>query len=147
MMKKILACLIIAVLLVTSGCSGAILGGEPTTKSAAQIEAENIENAKNAAIALLRNNLKNPQSLQVNSIQCKNTPPTGEMAEGGVVDMDCKYIFMIDYSAQNGFGGTNRSNAIVKYYHDGNVYIAFDGDNSYSRFYGTYLCYSYVDII
>ena len=147
-MKKILVCLIIGVLFLTSGCSFCgILGGEPTTKSAAQIEEENMQTAKNAAIALLRNNLKNPQSLQVNNIQCKNTPPTGEIAESDVVDMDCKYIFMIDYSAQNGFGGTNRSNAIVKYYHDGNVYIAFDSDNSYSRFYNTYLLYSYVDIV
>lgn len=54
------------------------------------------------AITSLKNKLKNPSSLEVNSVEFK----AEYNYEYTVIEINIK----IDYSAQNGFGGYNRSN-------------------------------------
>lgn len=150
-MKKVICIVVCIVVVFLFG--GCVLGNRdnepitPTTKSAAEIEQENYEIAKNIVIEKIKKRLKNPESLQIHSINYKNTPPSEEEANNlpSKVDMNCKYVFLIDCSAQNGFGGMNRSEIIAKYYEDGSVLVAFEEDYEYLRYSFTYQIYRYVE--
>ena len=100
-MKKILS-LMLALVLCLALCA---CGGNGQAEVSADTDtAENTETAENPytdmefcaeyAIDKLKSILKNPNSLAVNNLYAVETD-------------DC-YIFAIDYSAENGFGGTNR---------------------------------------
>lgn len=57
------------------------------------------------AVNAIKDDLKNPESLQVHEIEYVMS----------VTDEDSpEYIFCIDYSAQNGYGGYNRQDAYIK---------------------------------
>jgi len=94
-MKKILS-LMLALVLCLALCA---CGGNGQAEVSADTEtAENpytdMESCAEYAIDKLKSILKNPNSLAVNNLYAVETD-------------DC-YIFAIDYSAENGFGGTNR---------------------------------------
>lgn len=146
-MKRVF-CIIITftILLCTfSGCGSNNTTNTTITKSAAQIEQEEFTQAKEKVINQLKSILKNPESLQVHDVHYKNTPPTDEFyQEYDLIDMDCKFAMAIDYSAQNGFGGMNRSTIYAIYSNDGTVSLANEEDGM-SKEYLTYCNYSYVE--
>lgn len=145
-MKKLIGIItIMSLIIALSGCASLNITSNETTKSAAQIEQENFQQAKNVVISKLKDNLKNPESLQVHDIQYKNTPPAEDSE--GLIDMDCKYVMKIDYSAQNGFGGMNRETIYALYHNDGTVSLSLDADNNVSamKYLLTYSQYTYVE--
>ena len=88
-MKKALS-LILALVICLSLCACGETNTEPTAYTPSEIEL-----CAEHAVESLKNVLKNPNSLAINKL-------SGVEAEEG-------YIFSIDYSAENSFGGTNRN--------------------------------------
>lgn len=98
-----LALLCLVPVLLFSGCSEKSNQEKQDTIASSQHESEDYEDkAKNAAVALLESRLKNPESLQIHSVSF----------EGDTYENDLSFFctVVIDYSAQNGFGGYNREN-------------------------------------
>ncbi|MBR5321214.1 MAG: hypothetical protein IKU41_05185, partial [Clostridia bacterium] len=117
---------------------------ETTTKSAAQIEREEFQDAKNRAIEQIKSSLRDPGSMEVHDVYWKNTPPSESSSE--YVDMDCKFVIKIDFSARNGFGGMNRATAYALCYDSGYVKVSYDGEGmTYLSYQLTYLAYSYIE--
>ena len=117
---------------------------ETTTKSAAQIEREEFQDAKNRAIEQIKSSLRDPGSMEVHDVYWKNTPPSEPSSE--YVDMDCKFVIQIDFSARNGFGGMNRATAYALCYDSGYVKVSYDGEGmTYLSYQLTYLAYSYIE--
>lgn len=116
---------------------------EPITQSEAEKEAALFSQAKEKAISEIKSRLRNPESIQIHNVVYKNTPPEDDY--NGVIDMDCTFIMKIDYSAQNGFGGMNRTTAYAKYYEDGKISVAVDSDRYYFDYSLAFSSYSYVE--
>ena len=112
-MKKVISAgLILVICLGLVSCTSGVntlVSTEPPL-SACQI-------AIQTALAELRNTMKNPDSFQVHSVEYVDTF-TGDERMAGAVPTDFTYIFKIDYSAQNGFGGMNRKTIYVTYYNE-----------------------------
>lgn len=93
-MKKLIA-LLLAVILAISLCA---CGGGNETKETTEEPTESASSAivscAGYAVEKLKSVLKNPNSLIINNLYA--------------VDAEDCYIFAIDYSAENGFGGMNR---------------------------------------
>lgn len=149
-MKKIISFIMVLTMLmcVLSSCGfneKPTVASAPITKSAAQIEQEEFNLAKEKTLDKLRDMLKNPNSLQVNNVYYKNTMPSREkLEESGLteyIDKKIKFIMRIDYSAQNGFGGMNRSEIYAACYEDGSVKLEED----YTRLAYLYALASYVE--
>lgn len=102
-MKKLIALLLAAVMCLSLAACGkdpeasSESSAEPTESAYADVEA-----CAGYAIEKLKTVLKNPASLQVNSLSAVAT------------DDSC--IYAIDYSAENSFGGMNRSNLYLDVY-------------------------------
>ena len=102
-MKKLSALLLAAVLCLSLAACGKASeassepSAEPTEGAYTDVEA-----CAGYAIEKLRTVLKNPASLQVNSLSAVAT--------------DDSYIYAVDYSAENSFGGMNRSNLYLDVY-------------------------------
>ena len=101
-MKKVW-CLILAAVLTMSlaACGGNADDAANATDKTAAGSAENSDIGACAeyAVGQLESILKNPSSLIVNNLYA--------------VEAEDYYIFYIDYSAENGFGGTNRDNLFL----------------------------------
>ena len=94
-MKKFLRILLAAaaLALMLAACGGGD-GGSASTEGAAESTDPDIEACAEYAIDQLKSVLKDPSSLVVNGLYA--------------VEAEDSYIFGIDYSAQNGFGGMDR---------------------------------------
>lgn len=103
-MKRALT-LFLALLMVLSLCA---CGGTPTNDEPTDPEFSADEWAAVWATIYVRNYLldvlKKPSSLEINSIKG---------AKGSQSDLNGAYFFEIDYSAENGFGGTNREQLYI----------------------------------
>ena len=110
-MKKLIALLLAAVLCLSLAACGKASeassesSAEPTESAYADVEA-----CAGYAIEKLKTVLKNPASLQVNSLSAVAT--------------DDSYIYAIDYSAENSFGGMNRSSLYLDVYRIENGFAA-----------------------
>lgn len=101
-----------------------------------------------AAVDELKGVLKNPSSLQVNSITYvindgSYNPGPVDSSDDYAVKMDeelsnFKYIYKMDVSAENGFGGTNREIYYVQYRETGNLVWYYPGDSWYMSIEGRY---------
>lgn len=117
-----------------SGCSGQPQRWEPeqqiTTATTSTITnttkklLEPEEEAAIVAVKALKSVLKNPDSLQIHSISYSDDNSRVQSLDSQVVDvlysgiksyLDFTYMFEIDYSAQNGFGGMNRDTIYLCY--------------------------------
>ena len=113
-MKKLLALMLAAALalsLVACGGGGAGDNNTPSTGNGDATSTDipsttspyaDIESCAEYAIGELKSILKNPSSLIVNNLYA--------------VEADDCYIFDIDYSAENGFGGMNRDDFFIAVY-------------------------------
>lgn len=103
-MKKVLA-LLLALVMILSLCA---CGGTSAKDGASESEFSSDEWAAVWATIYVRNYLldvlKKPSSLEINSIKG---------AKGSANELDGAYFFEIDYSAENGFGGTNREQLYI----------------------------------
>lgn len=111
--KNLLALLLALVMILPlAGCGGA------SKEALNQPEFSSDEWAAIWATIYVRNYLldvlKKPSSLEINSIKG---------AKGSADDLDGAYFFEIDYSAENGFGGSNRDQ----------LYIAIEDGSSAER--------------
>ena len=98
-MKKRLALLLAAVLSISLAACGDESSGKESTEASAESSYADITSCAEYAVDQLKNVLKNPNSLIVNNLYA--------------VDADDCYIFAIDYSAENGFGGMNRDEFFI----------------------------------
>ena len=98
-MKKLLALMLsVALSLSLVACDGGGGVDDPTAVST-ESSYEDIASCAEYAVEQLKSVLKNPSSLVVNNLYA--------------VEADDYYIFDIDYSAENGFGGTNRDDLFI----------------------------------
>lgn len=98
-MKKILALMLAAVLSLSLAACGDKSGETESTEAPEESSYADIMSCAEYAVDKLKSVLKNPNSLIVNNLYA-------------VVADDC-YIFAIDYSAENGFGGMNRDEFFI----------------------------------
>ena len=88
----------ISLILVLALCLGLCACGEKNTEPEVYTPSE-IELCAEHAVESLKNVLKNPNSLAINKLHA--------------VAADEGYVYSIDYSAENGFGGTNRKTLYI----------------------------------
>lgn len=98
-MKKLLALMLAAVLSLSLAACGDKSGETESTEAPEESSYADIMSCAEYAVDKLKSVLKNPNSLIVNNLYA-------------VVADDC-YIFAIDYSAENGFGGMNRDEFFI----------------------------------
>ncbi len=100
-MKKII-CILVALMLVSLCACGSTPASEQATTEEPTTEAPmtDIEICAEYAVSKLKDCLKNPSSLSVNHLYGIEA----EKYESGKAG----YYYAIDYSAENGFGGSNR---------------------------------------
>lgn len=104
-MKKVLAIILTMVLVLSlAACGGGekkddTKSNEETKTVVTEAPVSDMELCAEYAVGKLKDILKNPSSLVVNELL-------------GVKD-DGDYIFGIDYSAENGFGGSNRDHFFI----------------------------------
>lgn len=121
-MKKVITFLLIAALALSlTSCSP--VGYNPPDQTEPPLT--DVEVAAQVVLSDLRSRLKNPGSLQVHGVNYVDTY-TGD-SEYPKVITDFKYIFKIDYSGQNGFGGMNRKTIYVCFYSEESVFFQESG--------------------
>lgn len=100
-MKRLIALLLSAILAISLCACGGGNGTEETIEEPAETESaySGIESCAGYAVEKLKSVLKNPSSLIINNL-C-------------AVEADDCYIFAVDYSAENGFGGMNRDSLFL----------------------------------
>ena len=109
-MKKTIGILLICILLFgLTSCAGGM--GVAPTEAPTEPPLTEVESAAKEAIIYLQSTLKNPESLQVHEIQCFHGTDS------------YKYVFNVNFSAQNGFGGMSRQSYRLCYEEDGTVKI------------------------
>lgn len=118
-MKKIISIVLVLVL-----CFGLVscASNNDNTPTTTEPRLSDVELAAQTVLAALRNTMKNPDSFQVHSVNY-----------GTFLS---RYIFQIDYSAQNGFGGMNRKIKYVEYTSENNFSQYSDdeiGANAYKN--------------
>lgn len=101
-MKKLIALLLAAVLCLSLAACGKQEKPEETTEEPTASAFSSMEACAGYALEELKSVLKNPSSLIVNNLYA--------------VDAEDCYIFAIDYSAENGFGGMNRDSLFLSVY-------------------------------
>lgn len=116
-MKKVITFLLIAALALSlTSCSLVGVQTEPPLTD--------VEVAAQVVLSGLRSRLRNPDSLQVHGVNYVDTYTGGSYYTSefpGLIETDFKYIFKIDYSGQNGFGGMNRKTIYACFYSDGSA--------------------------
>lgn len=123
-MKRIISCFLILTLIFSfTGCVSNNGDSEPIVPSLSEVES-----SAQTVLISLRNSLKNPSSLQVHSVEYVDTF-TGSEELASVLPDDFTYIFKIDYSGENGFGGMNRKTIYVYYYNDDRFIQDFKNSN------------------
>ncbi len=117
-MKRLckLVCMILAITLLFSSCVGGVFSQEPQLTES-EIYAQ-------SAITFLKSDLRNPSSLQIHSMEYVSVIDNDMWIiellldtlekQNEVSDVrEVRYVYKIDYSAENGFGGTNREMKII----------------------------------
>lgn len=110
-MKKVISIVLVLVL-----CFGLVscASNNDNTPATPEPSLSDVEVAAQTVLTALRNTLKNPDSFQVHSVNYVDTY-TGNPEYATVFPTSFTYVFQIDYSAQNGFGGMNRKTMYVLY--------------------------------
>ena len=119
--KGVISLVLCALFLVTSGKSmiTSVIGNsddDSTSMWESQVELSGDEERAVVACSDLQSRLKNPSSLQLNKVVVVED-----------TEVEHAYYVFIDYSAQNGFGGTTRSVVVYK----NGTYYTNDSDESY----------------
>lgn len=110
-MKKLIALFLAAMLCLSlAACSKAPEASSESSAESTESAYADVEACAAYAIEKLKTVLKNPASLQVNSLSAVAT--------------DDSYIYAIDYSAENSFGGMNRSSLYLDVYRIENGFAA-----------------------
>ena len=133
-MKKL--CLLLAILSLISCClfscsekkksnANAIITTEQfaeiTTAPPKQITIRDIDQAAIKCVeSLIESRLRNPSSFQKNSARAYGEFKTTETSSSGETKSKIYLIVYMDYSAQNGFGGSNREKV--------DIYLSCDAD-------------------
>ena len=100
-MKKLLGLLILLVLVLSlAACGESAQPTETPTMAPTEAPLSDFERCAKYAVEKVKDTLKNPSSMIVNHLY-------------GVIDEDA-YIFSIDYTAENGFGGSGRDTTYMK---------------------------------
>ena len=115
--KGVISLVLCALFLVTSGKDmiTSVIGGSDDDSTLTQIELSDDEERAVVACSDLQSRLKNPSSLQLNKVVVVED-----------TEVEHAYYVFIDYSAQNGFGGTTRSVVVYK----NGTYYTNDSDDS-----------------
>ena len=130
-MKKI-TILSVALLLIISLCGCSMDSNtQPVSKSDTEIAAE-------SAIAVIKSKLKNPSSLIVNSVSYVTEPCTRDCDKYKDNVNNFQYLYAIDISAQNGFGGMNREVYYAQYRENGEI-VLYNNTSDGLNFTGKYI--------
>lgn len=129
-MRKFLCALGVAFVLVISGCQNYVENSEPeeTQETTQKITLYPQEEAAIEVVETIKNQLKNPESIQIHSIyystmewdkkviQTIKTMDEGELLYRKIERyLDYDFAFEVDLSAENGFGGMNRTTYYMCY--------------------------------
>lgn len=138
-MKKVITFLLIAALALSlTSCS--LVGYNSPFQTEPPLT--DVEVTAQVVLSGLRSRLRNPDSLQVHGVNYVDTYTGGSYYTSEfptLIETDFKYIFKIDYSGQNGFGGMNRETIHVCVYNDGSVVFQEPGDLWGKQYNSTYM--------
>lgn len=112
----IFSSLVLILVIIATVFAGTVDNQSPETK----MIRENIDKTAGMSVELLKENLKDPSSLKINKMYAIvfDTRITAQFSDGTYYDggeFKGYFEIYIDYSARNGFGGTNRTYCYFKF--------------------------------